>query len=153
MAIGALRFIGLSTAALALGVLSASLAFGQFGPGQARSLGPGSKAWLARADADKDGAISLQEIRTTREVRFSEFDRDNDGIVSAEEIETAVRERVERRTKRIVRRFDKDRDGAITRDEFNRFAEERFTWFDLNDDGEVTKDEMPRFMRHMIWRN
>jgi len=153
MAIGAIRFIGLAIGAVALGVLSATFAFGQSGPVQPGMSTKGSKGWLARADANKDGAITLEEVTVAREVRFSEFDRNKDGAVSADEVETAVRERVERRTKRIVRRFDKDRDGTITRDEFNRFAEERFTWLDLNDDGKVTKDEMPRSMRHMIWRN
>ncbi len=153
MAIGAIRLIGLAIGALTLGVLSASFAFGQFGPGHPAMGMQGPKGWLDRADANKDGAISLDEIRALREVRFTEFDRDKDGVVDAAEIDTAVRERVERMSKRIVRRFDKDRDGTITRDEFNRFAEERFTWLDLNDDGQVTKDEMPRFMRHKGWRN
>ncbi|MDA7947711.1 MAG: EF-hand domain-containing protein [Hyphomicrobiaceae bacterium] len=153
MAIGAIRLIGLAFGALILGVLSASFAFGQFGPGHPGIGMQGPKAWLGRADTNKDGAISLEEIKAARDGRFVEFDLNKDGTVDAEEVETAVRERVERMTKRIVRRFDKDRDGTITRDEFNRFAEERFTWLDLNDDGKVTKDEMPRFMRHKVWRN
>ena len=153
MAFGAIRLIGLAVCALALGVLSASFAFAQFGPGHPGMAMQGPKGWLARADANRDGTVSLEEIKAVREARFTEFDRNKDGIVDAEEIETVVRERVERGTKRIVRRFDKDRDGAITREEFNRFAEERFTWLDLNDDGQVTKDEMPRFMRHKGWRN
>ena len=54
----------------------------------------------------------MDEVKTARETRFIEFDLNKDGSVDAEEIETAVRGRVERMTKRIVRRFDKDRDGT-----------------------------------------
>ncbi|GBE44845.1 EF hand [bacterium BMS3Bbin10] len=152
MAIGALKFIGLALGAVALGVVSTSFAFGQMGPGPGGFAGPGQNGWLARADADKDGAISFDEVKAMRGARFAEFDRNKDSAVSPEEIEAVVRQRVERITKRIIRRFDKDRDGTITQDEFNRFAVERFSWLDLNDDGKVSRDEMPRRMRNIMWR-
>lgn len=152
MAISALRFIGLAVGALALGRISASFAFGQMGPVGPGFAGHSAEGWLTQVDANKDGAVSLDEIKTARNARFADFDRDKDGVVNSAEVEAAVREGVERMTKRIVRRFDKDRDGTITRDEFNRFAVERFSWLDLNDDGTVTKDEMPRRMRHIMRR-
>ena len=152
MAISALKFIGLSVGAVAVGVLSASIAFGQMGPAPGGLANPRQIGWLARADADKDGAITLDEVSAMRSARFAQFDRNKDSAVSPDEIEAVVRQRVERISKRIIRRFDKDRDGTITKDEFNRFAVERFSWLDLNDDGKVSKDEMPRRMRHIMWR-
>ncbi len=152
MAISALKFIGLALGAVALGVVSTTFAFGQMEFGAARSNNQGLMGWMAKTDANKDGAITVEEIKSMRNARFARFDHDGDGAVSKGEVEAAVKERVERMTKRIVLRFDKDRDGTITRAEFNRFAEERFSWLDLNEDGKVSRDEMPRRMRHIMWR-
>ena len=46
MAINAWKFIGLAVGAVALGVLSASFAFSQLGPGADGYTGNGSKAWM-----------------------------------------------------------------------------------------------------------
>jgi len=152
MTIGALKFISLSVGAVVLGVLSASIAFGQMEPGSRGFTGPVQNGWLARADRNGDGAITFDEVKTMRSARFADFDRNKDSAVSPAEIEAVVRQRVERITKRIMRRFDKDRDGTITEDEFNRFAMERFSWLDLDEDGKVSKDEIPSRMRHITWR-
>ena len=157
MAIGASRYIGLAVGAVALGVLGAGVAIGQIGPGSGHMKkvhiqGHKSMGWMARADANKDNAITADEIKTMHDNRFVRLDRDGDGSVSAADVEMAVKERVERMTKRLMLRFDKDRDGKITRDEFNRFTMERLSWLDLNGDGKVTRDELPRHKRHMMWR-
>ena len=108
------------------------------------------KGWLKRADADKDGAITLDEAIAARAKRFERFDADKNGVVSEQEVQQAVAERVERISKRIQRRFDQNRDGKITREEYDRFAKERFGWMDLNDDGKIEQDEMPSFLRHKL---
>lgn len=59
MAIGALRFIGLAAAAVVLGVLSASFAFGKMGPGS-RAFSDGRFSWV-NTDATEKG--TKDEIR------------------------------------------------------------------------------------------
>lgn len=46
MALSALKFIGLAVGSVALGVLSASFAFSQRGPGVGGFAGNGSKPWM-----------------------------------------------------------------------------------------------------------
>lgn len=118
---------------------------GQGNEGQAQPF-----AWLDRANADKDDAISLEEMEAVREAPFNRFDRDGDGVVREAEIRATIQESVDRATQRMVRRLDSDRDGTITKDEFNRITRERFGWLDLNDDGKITEDELPRFARRMF---
>ncbi|MCG8562143.1 MAG: EF-hand domain-containing protein [Hyphomicrobiales bacterium] len=157
MGVRAIKIVGLTlgavlivTAGAAYAVRGHAMDHGGFGGPGWRGMHGGGMGWLKRADADKDGAVTVKELEDVRAERFGRFDRNTDGVVDKAEIEQAVRERVERMTQRLVRRFDKDRDGKVTKAEFDRFAKERFTWLDLNDDGKVSKDEMPPFMRHKM---
>ncbi len=86
MAISALKFIGLALGAVTLGVLSASFAFGQFGPGQSGYAALGTTGWIARADTNNDGAISLDEAKALRGTRFTWFDLNDDGKVTKDEM-------------------------------------------------------------------
>jgi len=142
MAHPVLKVTGLTVLALAVATVSAAYAFGPARGGHGM-WGHHGMRWIARADANKDGVITREEVHALRAKRFARFDADSDGVVSAAEVEQHVKERIALMTKRIVRRFDQDRDGAITKAEFNRFADERFGWIDLNDDGKVTEDELP----------
>lgn len=127
------------------------------GHGHGRGHGKRMTRMLMKADANKDGEITMEEIETLRDERFGRFDSNDDGVVEAAEIEAKLRarmeERLQRRIKRMTRRFDADRDGKITKEEFNRFARERFTWADLNDDGKIAEDELPRRMKHWMKRH
>ncbi len=106
------------------------------------------KGWMKRADANKDGTITLEETLSVRDEKFERFDTDKNGVVTDEEVQAVVQERVDRMSTRIVRKYDQDRDGKITRDEFDRFAKERFGWMDLDDNGKLEKDELPKSMKH-----
>ncbi len=128
--------------------ITATYAFGGRGGGHGYGMGRHMGYWMTKADADEDGAITLEEVEAMRGKRFAEFDKNADGVVDEAElkarIEEKIKKRIERRVKRMTRRFDKNRDGRITKEEFNSRARERFSWNDLNDDGKLDGDELPR---------
>lgn len=144
--------LGATFMALLLAVASTVYAFAETGAGRGgkhgyhMSRGHGG-GWLKKADANKDGEVTFDEVEELRSKRFIEYDANKDGVITGEEVEQVVQERVEKRAQRMTRRFDQDRDGKITTDEFNRFAKERFGWMDLNDDGKIAGDELPRHMQ------
>jgi Ca2+-binding EF-hand superfamily protein len=115
------------------------------GPMRAR-LGERLKAM----DADKDGAVTLEEFLARRNRVFARFDKNNDGIVDAAEFEAATKESSDYWIKRFIKRFDADRDGKISKDEFARARRERFAMRDLNDDGRIGLEDMPPGVRRRM---
>lgn len=63
MAFGALRFIGLTLAAVILGVMSAAVAFGQFGPPHDAFYPSTSSAALAIIDDEIRTSETLHSLR------------------------------------------------------------------------------------------
>lgn len=105
---------------------------------------------MRKADADKDGKITKEELINAHEEKFKEFDLNKDGAVTKEEIQEKLSSRFEKMAKRMTRRFDADKDGKVTADEFKAHAEKKLYILDLNDDGVITKDERPR--SHKGWK-
>jgi Ca2+-binding EF-hand superfamily protein len=89
--------------------------------------------WQA-ADADGDGAVTLEELRahmTAEAARraeqnaarvFERLDANKDGKIGTEELE-AMAERRDNRIDRMFNRLDRDEDGAISQAEYDRMAE------------------------------
>ena len=97
---------------------------------------------LKKADANKDGTITKDELRASQQNRFKAIDTNNDGVIGVEEVQQRMARRMEKRAKRMTRRFDANRDGKVTEEEFLAAADKRLYVMDLNDDGQITKDEM-----------
>lgn len=102
---------------------------------------------LKKADVNKDGIITKEELQQTQLKRFKKLDSNGDGEVTVDEVQKRWLSRIEKRAKRMTRRFDANRDGKVTQDEFLQMADRRLYILDLNDDGKITKDELPRFMK------
>lgn len=90
----------------------------------------------ARADANADGRVTLQETQAAMKARMMRLDTDKDGRVTQAEMEAARGQRMERRSERMRERggdrfeaMDKDRNGQLSREEFTagreQFAERR----------------------------
>ena len=125
------------------------------GAGHEGGFGRHIGKWMKKADADGDGAISLEEVQAMRASRFTKMDGNGDGVIDRAEIDARMNDRIakriermkqraDRRALRMTRRLDKNRDGKITKAEFEARAVERFAINDLNDDGKISGDEMPR---------
>ena len=95
-------------------------------------------------DADKDGAVTLEEFLGRRTPGFAQFDKNNDGVVDAAEFDAAAKESSDYWIKRYIKRLDADKDGKISKDEFARRAQERFAMRDLNEEAAWTSRTCPR---------
>lgn len=99
---------------------------------------------MRKADTDKDGNISKEELLSAHEAKFKEYDLNSDGVVTAKEVQEKLSSNYEKIAKKITRRFDENRDGKVTADEFKDHAERKLYILDLNDDGVISKEERPR---------
>jgi Ca2+-binding EF-hand superfamily protein len=114
-------------------------------------------AFLRGADADKDGAITLDEAVKAAGDRFDRMDRTKDGTLDRADRDALVKEMTDYRVKRILHRFGATADGKITRDQAFKVAGEMFARFDRNSDGTISRGERPRWGRHggherRMWR-
>jgi Ca2+-binding EF-hand superfamily protein len=156
------RLVLLGGAALLAAGTLAIPAFAQTGPGHHHHRGAGggfaAGEAFARADANNDGRVTLEEGRTWLAARFAEVDTNRDGGVTFEEMRAYARtrmgdrqppaemqQRAEQRGQGMVRALDANSDGRVTLEELRPFAEAMFRARDTNADGALTREEaMPR---------
>jgi Ca2+-binding EF-hand superfamily protein len=107
--------------------------------------GPGRRILrlLRDADANKDGAITLDEAMAAAEKRFAGLDRNKDGVIDTADRDALRAETVDYRVKRFIHYFGADADGKVTKEQFAAKAKERFARMDLNNDGTISRDERP----------
>jgi Ca2+-binding EF-hand superfamily protein len=112
---------------------------------------PRNERALQRLDANKDGRISLDEIKPRMEKRLALADGDGDKQITAAEIDSMLQKRLERRRSRIMELLDGNRDGAITQAEFDHVVEDMFDKADVDNNGGVDLAELQGFKRS-AWR-
>lgn len=107
-------------------------------------------AMLQKADANKDGKLSFEEVSSVlpnlTQERFDRMDRDKDGALSAGEA-GGPGAAGGPQPGQILQRADANKDGTVTFEEvqvaFPKMTEERFKRFDTNNDGALTKEDAP----------
>lgn len=146
--IGLMAGAALILAAGALPVL-AQPAPGAGGPPPARGFAVGEA--FARADANNDGRVTLEEGRAWLAARFQEVDTNRDGGVSVEEFTAYAQARMGGRTPparaqehgaAMFRAVDSNGDGRVTLQEITPFAEAMFRARDTNADGALSREEV-----------
>jgi hypothetical protein len=86
-----------------------------------------------RADANRDGAITLREATRSARSTFAALDRNRDGVLSPFELRSASYD---------VRSEDNNRDGRVTYNEHDTAARARFDRLDRNHDGVISNNEL-----------
>jgi DNA-binding transcriptional MerR regulator len=112
---------------------------------------PRGERALQRLDTNKDGRLSLEEIKPRLEQRFALSDANGDKMITAAEIDVMLQKRLEQRRSRIMQLLDRDRDGTITQAEFDRVVADMFDKADADNNGGVDLAEMRGFKRG-VWR-
>ncbi|MEO8651208.1 MAG: hypothetical protein ABI391_02830 [Hyphomicrobiaceae bacterium] len=112
-----------------------------------RGAGGRMVAFLRGAEADKDGAITLDAAIKAAGDRFDRMDRTKDGILDRADRDALVKEMTDYRVKRILHRFGATAEGKITREQAFKVAGEIFTRFDRNGDGTISRGERPQWGR------
>lgn len=102
--------------------------------------GPRAARMIARADSDRNGAISQAEFRAAAAQRFARVDADRDGTIEPGERPALRGPR--RGGERMLARLDTNRDGAVSEAEFVAAAQQRFQRLDANRDGRVDAAEL-----------
>jgi Ca2+-binding EF-hand superfamily protein len=98
-----------------------------------------------KLDRDNDGRISRSEWQRDERV-FDRIDADKDGFLTKEELRSAAAEFHGRR-RGGLREMDADADGNISRSEWKGKGE-TFNRLDANKDGLLSRDELREARRH-----
>ncbi len=114
---------------------------------------------FARIDADNDGRVTEDELRTFRAARIEGLDADGDGFLTAEELtahETRMAgERITRMVERRMARQDLDGDGRLSAAELaagpggGERGAQMFARLDTDGDNAVTLEEAEAGMQRM----
>ena len=118
-----------------------------------RHQGGGDHSWrgqrlIERADANDDGAATLEEFLATEPRMFARADTNSDGKISEAEAKEARRPRGERRFKRA----DANSDGMITLEEFLAVEPRMFSRADKDGDGKISEPEAQEMRGQMRGR-
>lgn len=97
---------------------------------------------MAAADANKDGAISKEELQAQSDARFAEMDKNKDGKIAADERPAGGQGGGGGGGGFGLGRADTDGDGAISQAEMRASTDQRFARMDANSDGKIDATEM-----------
>jgi hypothetical protein len=109
-----------------------------------------SERGVMRYDANKDGAVTLEEWRTGQQARFKRLDANNDGKLTQDELfartpalgnSVLPTDRQVGRQSAYFQRLDADKDGVVTLTEFMAQGERNFARCDLDKNGRIDAAE------------
>ena len=99
---------------------------------------------MERYDANRDGALSQDEIDANRTQWHGEFDRDKTGDLSIAEFEALWLKARRQAMVREFQEFDRDGDGKLTLDEYKAPLTATVSRLDRNGDGLINQDDQRR---------
>ncbi len=103
--------------------------------------GRGGAKFLQQFDANKDGALTKEELTTGLDKKIADNDKDGDNAVSLEEFKAEWAKLTQDRMVRAYQRMDRDGNGKVTAEELKGPANDMFERMDRNDDGKLDKND------------
>ena len=123
------------------------------GHGGGRGHGMMGRQMMERYDADKDGKVTQAEIDQNRQQWLAEADADKNGTLSLEEFKVLW---LKGRNEMMVREFqffDRDGNGQVTIDEYKGPMDDMVAGRDRNGDGALSSDDRPAQGEGRGWRH
>lgn len=132
-------------------------------PATADAKGRGAPIDFSAVDADKNGTLSLAELKAHRAARTTKMDTNSDGTITEDEIKSMIEaraeehgrkmgKRAERGVKRMIERADANEDGVLTTAELTAAGDKRvermFGRLDADENGEISEDELRSARKH-----
>ncbi|MBU2532235.1 MAG: hypothetical protein KKB37_05815 [Alphaproteobacteria bacterium] len=97
--------------------------------------------YLQGADANNDGAVTLEEVQARAAKRIGRLDRNNDGTVDETDREALRKEMTDYRVLRFQHRYGAGQDG-LTLEQFTKYRNDRFAKRDADGDDVLESGEM-----------
>lgn len=97
---------------------------------------------MDRFDVDGDGNITKAEIASAQKRAMAKHDADKDGALSLDEFQGLWLEHMQARMVRHFQHVDGDGDAKVTLDEMNGLMQQMMSRLDRNNDDAISKDEM-----------
>lgn len=124
---------------------------GQQAPGATEQAAPASGAQSSHGtgrfvrlyDLNRDGKVSIDEIKTDQARMFTAIDVDDDGKLSVDDIRRRGRSLQIFRTTTLFDLLDVDGDGLLSVAEIQGPSQRWFKRYDANGDGVMEGDEIP----------
>jgi len=100
-----------------------------------QAAGITAERFIRTWDADRDGTLSLEEVKKAASARFDALDRDHDGTLDKKELGATM-------SPNELRQADLAKNGALDKNEYMGLVEKRFQAADVNRDGKLDKKEL-----------
>jgi Ca2+-binding EF-hand superfamily protein len=100
--------------------------------------------WFDRADLDKDGYVTAEEVQSGRAKQFRRMDGNGDEQLTLDEFRYGISSNQQGEMELMQRQFalmDADQDGALTSDEFMSYGQALVAAGDSDGDGRLTVQE------------
>lgn len=114
---------------------------GDGGRGCPGGHGGGAMAMLKQADANADGVTTVAEARAKLLERSTAMDANKDGAISVDEMEAFRQARRAERRNAHFATMDADKNGAVSVEEFTAAHAERLARMDSNKDGVLDNND------------
>jgi Ca2+-binding EF-hand superfamily protein len=96
---------------------------------------------MSQLDANKDGKVTLAELKASKQSWLREVDANKDGVATRLELEARFAAGHAERMQKLFESRDTNKDGRLTREE-SHMPERWFSRSDANSDGILTREEL-----------